>query len=174
MQLKLIPRFFHSRFCTIHSAICNAKDIFRPEHYNNHTQNLPEDTRKFQGVGCDIEEIERFNLKKEKDARFLAKVYTITEIEYSFSFTNPAPHLAARFCAKEATVKALCSVGEKPIDYAKIEIINQVSGVPDIIIRGEEGKCMNATYEFSTSLSHCSSTAMAVVLITRKRSQLNR
>lgn len=148
--------------------------MLRPGYHQYHTQNLPDDIRKFQGIGCDIEEIERFNLKKEEDARFLAKVYTITEIEYSFSFTNPAPHLAARFCAKEATVKALCSAGEKPIDYVKIEIINQVSGAPDIIIRGEEGRCMNATYEFSTSLSHCNSTAMAVVLITRKRSQLNR
>ena len=55
-------------------------------------------------IGVDIEDIERFKGKSEE---FLHRVFTDLELEYCLKFSKPESHLAARFCAKEAVVKAL-------------------------------------------------------------------
>ena len=120
------------------------------------------------GVGCDIEEIERFSLDRIKDARFLERVFTHTELDYCFSFQYPAPHLAARFCGKEAVVKALCSIGRGPIDYKRIEIVNQPSGVPFVTIWPDEESNIDTGHEIRLSLSHCKTTAMAIAIIVRR------
>ena len=60
------------------------------------------------GIGIDIEDINRFkkySLKKDLD--FLKTIYSENELEYCFSKKSPAKHLAVRFCAKEAFIKAL-------------------------------------------------------------------
>jgi len=63
-------------------------------------------SREYFGIGCDVEEINRFCLDRIKDTGFLKKVFTTSELDYCFSFENPAPHLAACFCAKEARGKS--------------------------------------------------------------------
>lgn len=120
----------------------------------------------FSSIGCDIEEIDRFLLDREKDAAFLERIFTRDELEYCFSYQNPAPHLAARFCAKEAVVKALCSVGNKPVEYRRIEVINLPSGVPVVSIHPEDSSG-EVGYTIQVSLSHCRTTAMAVAVILR-------
>jgi phosphopantetheine--protein transferase-like protein len=117
------------------------------------------------GIGCDIEETERFCLDRENDNRFLNRIFTFSELDYCFSFQDPSPHLAARFCAKEAIVKAFCSMGEKPIDYRNIEIGNHPSGVPYVTIRPDTHNITDQKYNIQLSLSHCKTTAMAVALV---------
>ena len=76
-------------------------------------------------IGCDIEEISRFKDKTlEKDSNFLYRIYTQNELDYCFKNKNSAHHLAVRFCAKEAVVKALSGIYNKTISYNKIEILN--------------------------------------------------
>ena len=66
--------------------------------------------------GIDIEDISRFEGKTlETDLKFLSRIFTQNELNYCFSFGNPAPHLAARYCAKEATVKALSNIYNRTI-----------------------------------------------------------
>jgi holo-[acyl-carrier protein] synthase len=120
------------------------------------------------GIGCDIEEIERFCLDRNSDAAFLQRIFTSPEIEYCYSFQHPAPHLAARFCAREAVVKALSSVGDDQVDYRNIEINKYPSGVPYVTIHPEEPTNPGKKYDICLTISHCNTTAMAVVLITRK------
>lgn len=75
------------------------------------------------GVGVDIESIDRFtNLDKVKNRNFLEKVYTCHELEYCYAMKNGGPHLAERFCGKEAVIKALTGIGHTGIEYNKIEI----------------------------------------------------
>ena len=53
----------------------------------------------------------------ENDFHFLNKIYTENELDYCFSNAQPARHLAARFCAKEAVVKALSNILNKNLSY---------------------------------------------------------
>jgi len=72
------------------------------------------------GIGVDIEEVTRFSNKKyEKNKLFYEKIFTKQEIKYCLSKIDPYPHFTARFCAKEAAIKAL---NNKKIKLTEIEI----------------------------------------------------
>lgn len=59
------------------------------------------------GVGTDLIEVSRIRRAWERSPdRFLARHFTTEEIAYALSRRDPAPHLAARFAAKEAFQKA--------------------------------------------------------------------
>lgn len=108
-------------------------------------------------IGVDIENIDRFKtLNLTKDTNFLKKVFTKKELEYCFSKTNPAQHLAARFAGKEAVIKAL-KTHNKPIRYNEIEIINRKK-VP--LVRIKNTKNIKA----KISLSHCKEKAIAFAI----------
>lgn len=82
-------------------------------------------------VGTDIEQISRFQNKTiENDAHFLNRIFTPAELEYCFSHGVPAQHLCARYCAKEAIVKALTDFDIRDVFYNDIEILNLQSGKP--------------------------------------------
>ncbi len=113
-------------------------------------------------IGCDIEDISRFKDKTlEKDAHFLNRVFTKKELDYCFKYKNPASHLCARFCAKEAVVKALSNIYDKIVPYNKIEILNFDNGAPYINILIEEIK----NKKLLVSLSHDKDKAIAFVVI---------
>jgi phosphopantetheine--protein transferase-like protein len=107
-----------------------------------------------------MEDIKRFADKKS-DASFLNMVFTKDEQEYCLAGAKPERHLSARWCAKEAAVKALSGLGLTPPEYNKIEIV-MANGAPAIKIGGLDD------LESSVSMSHCQDKAMAVVIINRK------
>ena len=79
---------------------------------------LPEGTNVL-GVGTDLIEVERVRSSLEQHGdRFLEKVFTPVEREYCQGMADPAPHLAARFAAKEAIAKA-----SERLDVAEADII---------------------------------------------------
>lgn len=108
-------------------------------------------------IGCDIEDISRF-LGKSKE--FLDKIYTKSELDYCMKFSNPSSHLAVRFCAKEAVIKAFSSI-YKISSYKKIEILNASDGAPYVNILIDELK----EYKISISLSHEKQKAMAAAIV---------
>ncbi len=111
-------------------------------------------------IGIDIEKVSRFQNKTlEKDKHFLKSIFTDTELEYSFSNANPAQHLCARFCAKEAAIKALYSLNLPPAPFNEIEIINKHNGIPMLKIKNHEN------LKTTVSLSHTTDNAVAFVLI---------
>jgi phosphopantetheine--protein transferase-like protein len=110
-------------------------------------------------VGCDIEDISRF---EDRPDAFLRKIYTAGELAYCLSKKRPAKHLAARFCAKEAVVKALCALGIEGVFYADVDILRAENGVPSVRLTKDVG----VSVVFSLSLSHSKTTAMATVLAT--------
>lgn len=112
------------------------------------------------GVGVDIEDVERFSkLRRIRDKLFLQKIFTARELDYCFSKNNPAPHLAARFCAKEAVVKALNSLGKSNMPYSGIEIMKLSRGVPYVRFLRE-----NNGLRVEISLSHTKNIALALAL----------
>ncbi|MCA1916140.1 holo-ACP synthase [Methanospirillum hungatei] len=119
------------------------------------------------GIGCDVEEVDRFNLDKDADKTFLNRIFTPLEQAYCFSFSSPAPHLAGRFCAKEAVIKAFSQASMKIPEYHHIEILNGPSGVPFVSDSGifeDMGKTIN----IHISISHCASYAMAVATVSSR------
>lgn len=110
-------------------------------------------------IGTDIEEISRFS-KFRKAAPFLKKSYSGKELKYCFNKANPAEHLAGRFAAKEAVIKALASFSKQPIGHKNIEIINDNYGIPRVFIKK---RTKNKT-GLSLSISHTKELALAVAV----------
>lgn len=113
-------------------------------------------------IGTDIEENSRFADKTpENSAAFLEKIYTPSELEYCFSSKQPQNHLCARFCAKEAVVKALSEFGIKDVYYSDVEILKSESGAPYAKIE------KYPDIKIKLSISHCKkySTATAIALL---------
>ncbi len=59
------------------------------------------------GIGIDLVEIARIERALARRPRLARRLFTEGEIEYAAARGRPARHLAARFAAKEAVVKAL-------------------------------------------------------------------
>lgn len=113
-------------------------------------------------IGTDIEDISRFENKSQE---FLDRIYTKDEQEYCISKPNPASHFAVRFCAKEAAIKALNSMGINHPRLNKIEIYHGENKAPKI--RFFEPKYKDLTIE--VSLSHDRTKAIAFVLIGNRK-----
>lgn len=110
-------------------------------------------------VGIDIEEVGRFRkLMFRKNKNFYEKIFTQAEIEYCLKKKDPYPYFTARFCAKEAFIKA-CP--EKIASLSYIEIIKS-NKKPKI-------KTQLVKDKIHLSLSHTSNYASAVVVIEKTR-----
>jgi holo-[acyl-carrier protein] synthase len=59
------------------------------------------------GIGIDLLEIDRLERALERYPRLAERIFSEPEREYAAARRRPARHLAARFAAKEAVVKAL-------------------------------------------------------------------
>src|SRR5438132_12954544 len=86
------------------------------------------------GIGVDLVECARIQRSIDRFGdRFLHRVFTSGEIEYSMSMKFPARHLAARFAAKEAVSKAFGTGIGKAMGWRNIDIRKKPSGVPLLV-----------------------------------------
>lgn len=116
---------------------------------------------KVGGIGVDIEKISRFsNFGKNKNQQFLKKVFSEEERRYCFSKDNPTPHLAVRFSAKEAVIKALSQMGIKAPNHNQIKI-SRDGNIPEIVLPPKILKGQ----KIKLGLSHCQDHAIAFVII---------
>ena len=104
-------------------------------------------------TGIDIEEISRFR-GALSNRELLKNVFSEREVDYCRAKPNPERHLAARFCAKEAVIKA---TGTKA-GFSQIELLNDKSGKPFICIKGRRSK------KIRCSISHSEKYAVALVI----------
>ncbi|UUX93069.1 holo-ACP synthase [Methanoplanus endosymbiosus] len=118
-------------------------------------------------IGVDIIDIHRFDEDLINNKAFIEKVFTDNEIRYCMSHGHPAQHLAVRFAAKEAVIKAVAPSGLVP-DMRDIEVTNEDSGIPNVRILTKEGQ----KFEFKISLSHSQSQAVAFVIAERSTKNL--
>ncbi len=80
-----------------------------------------------KGVGIDIVKVDRIKKMKEVyGVKFLNRIYSRRELEYSLRLSRPFETLAGKFAAKEAIIKAS---GIK-LPFKKIEILNNSTGAP--------------------------------------------
>lgn len=120
-------------------------------------------------IGIDIEDIERFENKSQE---FLDRIYTQKEQEYCLSKAKPESHLAVRFCAKEAVIKALNAMNIAHPQLNKIEIYHDENKCPKIRLLGKLfEKVIGSDYDDLTievSLSHDKTKAIAFVVISKR------
>jgi holo-[acyl-carrier protein] synthase len=112
------------------------------------------------GVGIDLLEVGRMERALERHPRLADRVFTADELAYARARRRPARHLAARFAAKEAAVKAL---GLTSFGLREIEV---VAGEPPTLRL--HGRAAAAARErdlaLRVSLTHSQEMAAAVVV----------
>lgn len=107
------------------------------------------------GIGIDIIEIERIKQSVEKFGdRFLNKIFTEGELNYSLAKKNKFQHLAARFAAKEAIAKALATGWSKGFRWKDIEIYNEKNGLPNVKLRGVLAQFISKDKSLKITMSH--------------------
>lgn len=123
-------------------------------------------------VGTDIIEIARIQRSIDDfGERFLRRVYTERERE---RYGSRVPELAARFAAKEATSKAL-GTGIIGIKWREMEVLGNRRGKPILILHGSAAARAEALglTDFSVSLTHSRTEAMAFVVAIQSHNQLD-
>ncbi|MBI4355293.1 MAG: holo-ACP synthase [Candidatus Omnitrophica bacterium] len=124
------------------------------------------------GCGVDlvgIPEMQRA-IKRWKRA-FLERVFTPGELRYALSKRASAQHLAARFAAKEAVLKAFGPwKGRVPCALKEIEVVNHASGQPRITLHGAARTLQrrSRTQKIIISLSHTKEFAVATAILMRR------
>lgn len=80
-------------------------------------------------IGIDIVEIQRFRVFPPlKHPRFYARVFSEYEFQYCIDFSDPYPHFAGIFAAKEAIFKAVNNL--LPVKLSQISIQHDENGRP--------------------------------------------
>ncbi|MCD5412420.1 holo-ACP synthase [Thermodesulfovibrionales bacterium] len=147
------------------------------------------------GIGTDIVEIKRLkNVVDKWGSHFLKRVFTAGEISFCYKKRDPFPHIAARFAAKEAMIKALGGLRDKkeeaggspssafgPLPSAlnplldircslfDIEILNQPNGKPFIGLRKlQQDHPWTTAFVVHLSMSHEQAYAVAIVILERR------
>ncbi len=116
------------------------------------------------GIGTDIIECVRIAQMIEKHGEmFLQRVYTQREIQYCSTRRSANQHYAGRWAAKEAVLKVLGTGWAKGIHWTDVEIINEVSGAPTLILTGKAAEIARekGIREILISISHCRAYATA-------------
>ena len=119
------------------------------------------------GVGVDIVECLRIAQMIERHGElFITRVYTDLEIEYCTTRKAATQHYAGRWAAKEAVLKALGTGWRRGIGWRDIEIRNDRSGAPTVLLRGGARDVMERAGigSMHVTISHCRSYAVAYVV----------
>ncbi len=90
-----------------------------------------------RGIGVDLTRIPRLReVVARWNDRFLQRVFTEQELEYCRRRRDPIPHLAARFAAKEATLKALGTGLRMGVKWRELEVRRERGQAPTMVLSG--------------------------------------
>ncbi len=123
------------------------------------------------GMGVDLVGIDRIeDLLSRHEERFLDRCFT--DGERAYAERNPkrrVEHLAARFAAKEAVLKALGTGWAEGIGWTDVEVIRDESGKPGVRLTGRAAEIARdrGISEWHLSLSHASGFAVASAVAER-------
>ena len=120
------------------------------------------------GIGVDVIECSRIQHSIERFGdRFLHRVFTDGEIEYSMSMKFPERHLAARFAGKEAVAKAFGTGIGKTMGWRNIDIRKKESGEPFLVFSGpaEAFAAERGVASALITLSHTENYAVACAVL---------
>src|SRR5580658_6875248 len=122
------------------------------------------------GTGIDLIEVERIEralTRPGTGARFRRRVYTDGEAAYSESRGRPRyQSYAARFAAKEATMKALGTGWNRNVGWSEIEVVRERGKAPTIALSGKAAAFAQRKRitRFHLSITHTAAQAIAHVI----------
>ena len=119
------------------------------------------------GSGIDATDVARRDrLWKRYGERFLARVLTPGEGADCQHRRNPVPHLAGRFAAKEAAMKALGTGRSREVLWRDIEVVRK-SGPPQLEFHGGAARRFTELGAESSllTITHSDALALAHVLL---------
>lgn len=119
------------------------------------------------GIGTDIIECVRIAQMIEKHGElFLNRVFTAREIQYCSTRRAANQHYAGRWAAKEAVLKVLGTGWARGILWTDIEVVNEVSGAPNIrlVNRAAEIATDRGIAQVHITISHCRAYATAFAI----------
>ena len=121
------------------------------------------------GIGTDIVNIDRIR-KSLKNKKFIERIFNKKEIQRCKLTSKKSNCYAKRFAAKEAFSKALGTGISQGINFNEIIVLNNKSGKPYIILKGETKKILSKKIKrkktkISLSLSDEKKYAVAFVTI---------
>src|SRR5215203_6230056 len=120
------------------------------------------------GIGIDATDLPRIaqTLQRYGD-RFLRRVFTEREIAYCTRRRDPVPHLAGRFAAKEAAMKALGTGHSRGVLWKDIEVVRAPGEAPQLRFHG--GAARRFAYLKANSsvltITHSQTLAIAQVML---------
>jgi holo-[acyl-carrier protein] synthase len=123
-------------------------------------------------IGIDIIEVRRVREVITRTPRFVERVFTLNERAYCGGRgAVAAEHYAARFAAKEATLKALQTGWTGGIAWQDIEVGQRATGAPFLHFYGRVLELYEQSGATSThlSISHTTEHAIAQVILERAR-----
>ncbi len=116
-------------------------------------------------IGIDLLEIARLERALQRRERLAERLFTDAELAAARSRRRPGRHLAARFAAKEAAIKAL-RVGVPP---RQIEVEGGGNKPPRLRLHGKAAAAAREQgVDLEVSLTHSHDMAGAVVLAVRR------
>lgn len=121
-----------------------------------------------RGIGVDLARIPRMRQVVERwQDRFLHRVFTEAEIDYCQRRHDPIPHLAARFAAKEAAMKALGTGLRMGVTWRDVEVRRERGEAPTIVLTGRTAALARArgASRILVSLTHDGDYAFAQVVL---------
>ncbi len=118
-------------------------------------------------VGVDIESIERWRRALPSLAAGPQRaLFSESEHAYCARFSDPAPHYAARWCAKEAVFKAVSRFIS--IDIRDIHIESDPSGAPRAVLPANSTGEDDVSIKVSISHSLDSAVGFAIATISKR------
>jgi len=120
------------------------------------------------GIGVDLTVISRLRRVVERwDQRFLRRVFTDQELAYCARRRDPIPHLAARFAAKEAGLKALGTGLRMGVRWRELEVRRERGAAPTLELSGRCHDLARAkgAARALLSLTHDGDYALAQVML---------
>lgn len=117
--------------------------------------------------GVDLVEVSRIaRMLEEHGARFEQRVFTAGELAYAADKPRRAEHLAARFAAKEAALKAIGTGWAAGIAWTEVEVVSEPDGRPVLRLHGKAAELASARglTTWAVSLTHTGTMAMASVV----------
>ena len=121
------------------------------------------------GIGIDIIEVERIERGVGRyGERFRRKIFTDDEWAYCFTKARPYEHLAGRFAAKEAVMKALGEGWTEKTSFREIEVVRQKGAAPEIVLSPRMNRILPPASRIWLSISHTEHYAVAQAVISHE------
>ncbi|MEE2768427.1 MAG: holo-ACP synthase [Actinomycetota bacterium] len=117
------------------------------------------------GIGADLVEVDRFRRALDRTPRLRERLFRPDERMYAERAVDPAQRYAARFAAKEATLKAL-GLGLGAMALYDIEVVRESSGRPALCLHGRAAvtAARAGVTQWQLTLTHTDRTAHATVV----------